>query len=122
MASWLNLPVSDLPVLTFSPRLNARSWLRVASLSRPVLQPLWHVGVENELPDLILVRAVERPHDAETDELGVGQVPLALRQLRVLDLPVGGGRDARGAPQEVGIVRPRAAAHHARILVAVRQA
>ena len=39
--------------------------------------------MQNELLDLVLGRGHERADDAEADELGVRQVPLALRQLGI---------------------------------------
>ena len=60
-------------------------------------------------------RDFERTDDAEANELGVGQIPDRLRQLRVLHFPVGDGVGASGATEAVGVVGPGTAASDVRI-------
>ncbi len=53
--------------------------------------------------------------NAKAHELGVGVVPHALRELRVLLFPIFARSPAGGAAQRLGIVVPRAAANRVRI-------
>src|SRR5262245_26451015 len=75
-------------------------WLRLVPLGGP----------------LFVAGLGQRADDAETDVEGVGEVPDALRELRVLLLPVFGGADAGGAATAWRVVVPGAAADHPGIL------
>ena len=48
----------------------------------------------------------QRPHDAKTDKQRIGIVPDALRNLRILLLPIFVAAAADGAAQTLGIVVP----------------
>src|SRR5688572_20362873 len=64
---------------------------------------------------LIGRRNVERTHDAEPKELRIGQIPDALRQLRVLLLPRFVGKSACCAANLLRRIIPRTAARDVRI-------
>src|SRR5262249_14935093 len=65
---------------------------------------------------------MEWPDDPESDEAGIRQIPHALRQLRVLNLPDERRGYAGGAPEERRIVHPGTSPDDARILFTCRQA
>ncbi len=76
---------------------------------------LLHAAVPVRL-HLLGGRRLERADDAEAEELGVGVIPDALGELRVLDLPLGTGAAAGGDAELGGIfVIPRAAARDVRV-------
>src|SRR2546430_3340064 len=78
----------------------------------------WLVFLHAAVPvfgHLLRRRHLQRPNDAEAEELRVGMIPDALGQLRVLHLPRFVGRPPRGAAKLLRRVIPRAAPYGVRI-------
>src|SRR5436190_7166133 len=89
------------------------------------LRPMWQIclplrSLPNHIvvpgfPDLFRGRNFQRAHNAEAQELCIGQVPDALGQLRILLLPTLVGESARRAAELFRGVIPRTATGHVRI-------
>src|SRR5579863_6781402 len=87
---------------------------QAAKLRAPALLIIFHTAVPVAV-QLIYPGHFHRTHQAETEPLGIGLVPDAFGQLRILLLPVGVGSHAGGAAQHVRRVVPGTAPHGMRI-------
>src|SRR5580704_3526713 len=78
---------------------------RLTSCAAPLRQSLFYQILRRRFQvqtiAFRLIGQAERPNDAKTDESGVGEVPDALRDLRILNLPIG-NRELTGRAAGLG--------------------